>query len=82
MKTLFLTTAIVLLSTTSAHAFTEQANECAQQASIVIQEELSLHSTADFYQGDFQSLAKTVATGSMYTGHGSSMMMSLRLFRY
>lgn len=82
MRTLLITTAIALISTSSAYALPGQATEYSAQLTTSMQQELTFQLAEDLYQGDYQSIAKSTLADTLYNGNGSSLMMSIRMFRY
>ncbi len=85
MKKLFLTTAIITLGAlaSGSFAFADSVETLTQQEFVQIQENIKTCSVATgLYNGDFQSIAKTLKQNGLYDGVGSGLMISIRFNRY
>lgn len=87
MKKLLATTAMCLLFTTGLSGFAS-ANEAVSveyNAQDFFEAPISqnvLMAETNFYRGDFQQTARSVTTNDLYSGLGSSLMVSVRMSPY
>lgn len=85
MKKLFLTTAILTLSTLggTSFAFANTADTLSQVEFTKVYKIINTTSIAvDLQRGDFQIFAKAINEHHLYNGTGSALMKTMRIARY
>jgi len=85
MKKLLLTTALLTFSTLggTSIAFADAGENLTEAQFTVIYKAMDISATATgFHTGDYQVIAKSLHTSSLYDGSGSALMKTMRLERY